>query len=192
MRKACLLFLFVTQCAAADDIPVSARKYLGGLLTGDYGIVTEQDLASEASVGNPRPFDPKESSHGYFRWQCFPVKAVKLKVRTWRADDSMGPSNVIVTMCDLETWVEHDGKLEIYIGRRAKEVSYCREYMANWKRLTRGEKMVCLSGDYGGIYPPERRDTPLPYQLWTWDQIKSKKGCYSYFDGRCDHLSPAR
>jgi hypothetical protein len=180
------LLLSIEARDADAQIPAFAKKYPGGLLTGDYGIVTEQDLELEASTGTPGPFKPSEDSPGYNRWQCFPVKDVKPKVRTWRDSDGAGPNNVIVTMCDLETWVEHHGQIDVYYGRRAKENTYCREYLRAWKHLTRGEPFVCLSGEYHGISPPEPGAPQIPSRDWTWDKIKTKKGCHSYFTSECD------
>ena len=147
--------------------------------------ITEQDLVLEASIGSPRSFNPNEDSHGYNRWQCFPAEEVKPKVRTWRGVDGNGQGNVKVMMCDLETWVRNQGKLQIYVGRRAKKATHCHEYIENWKKLTHGQKQVCLSGEFEGTFPANQsRDTP--YLLWTWDKLKTKLGCYSYFSDECD------
>jgi hypothetical protein len=158
--------------------------YPNRLLTDSYGIVIEKDLAYDNSKRDARPYDPKKFSSALY-WQCFPVKDVKLKYRTWRDNDSMDAWDTIKTMCDLNYLVNHDGETQIYSGRRAYPISYCRAIFKDWQRITKRQKIVCLDGE-GGEYENDRNGQKN--KSWTWDKIKTKKGCYSYFDGECSNI----
>src|SRR3990167_11387794 len=98
-----------------------------------------------------------------------PVSEVSPRYRTWRGDDGMGPSDVIVTMCELEIRLKNKGELHIFCDRRAHEVSYCNEFMKSWRELTSKEKIVCLNGDSPLYY---KDDEDGKYILWTWNKFK--------------------
>ncbi len=117
-------------------------------------------------------------------WRCFPIKDVEVKYRTWRDADPMGPYDVIVTMCDFEIWVNSKTFQNVYSGRRAKQEVYCNEFRAAWNKLTQGEEQICMDGETLTNGEPEE-DENLKKMLvsWTWDKIKTKKGCYSFWDG---------
>ncbi|MBI2646722.1 MAG: hypothetical protein HYW85_06845 [Deltaproteobacteria bacterium] len=106
------------------------------------------------------------------------------KYTTWRASDPMGAWDIIVTLCDLEIIIRHEKELQTYVDRRAHRVDYCQEFMAEWRRLTKGQSMVCLNGSGGGFYHQDEKKGK--YKLWTWEKFKTHKGCYSYFYGTCD------
>src|SRR3989344_195998 len=93
------------------------EKYPNGLLTLSYGIVTEDDLAYDASKRQISPYDPYTGGASLY-WQCFPLSEVKAKYDSWRGLDGMGPWNKIYTMCSAEIRVQHDGELQVYTGRR--------------------------------------------------------------------------
>src|SRR5690606_15547480 len=117
-------------------------------------------------------------------WRCFPIKDVRVDSHTWRDADSMGPSDVIVTMCDFEIWVNSKPFQNVYVGRRAKEVTYCNDFKAAWKKLTQGEEHICMDGEtLTKGEPEEDENTKKMIVIWTWDKIKTKKGCYSFWDG---------
>jgi hypothetical protein len=177
-----ILMLSLASSAFAERMPTLAEKFPEGLLTEDYGIVTEEDLKLNAWLGKTSPFNPKESSGGFCRWQCFPAKEVTPKVRTWKDEDSMGFADVIVTMCDLEIWANKKEDTQVFASRRAYEVAFCEEFKKSWRRLIRDEKAVCISGEYTGLQQPNKSH-PTQYKLWTWDKVKTRKGCYTYFGG---------
>lgn len=117
-------------------------------------------------------------------WRCFPIKDVEVKYRTWRDADPLGPYDVTVTMCDFEIWVNSQPFKNVYSGRRAKQVAYCNEFRAAWSKLTQGEEHICMDGDTLTKGEPEKdEDSKEMFVSWTWDKIKTKKGCYSFFEG---------
>lgn len=158
------------------------EKYPRILLNEDHGVLKEPDMFR--SDDRSRPYTPQMVTS--FEWQCFPIKDLKVKYRKWRDADGMGPSNVIVTMCDFDIWNKKVTPVQDYGGRRAKEVTYCNEFRAYWKKLTKLETYICLSGESVGVEMEKVDGKPQKVQGWVWNAIKTKKGCYSYFDENCD------
>jgi hypothetical protein len=142
----------------------------------DYGILSVVERTRK--VGRP------------LMWRCFPIKNIDVQYRTWRDADPMGRYDVIVTMCEFEMHVQSGGKYHIYHGRRAKQVAYCNNFKAAWKKIAKGEKYMCLDGepfcDGNPMFDGKPRfDKQLNRMVatWTWDKIMTKKGCYGFWDG---------
>ena len=136
----------------------------------DYGILPESYRIR--SGGRP------------LMWRCFPIKDVKVKYRTWRDADPLGPYDVIVTMCDFEMFVKSNSISHVYHGRRGKPVIYCDEFKAAWNKLTKSEEHICMDGVTLTKGEPEKdEDSKKMLVSWSWDNIKSKKGCYSFWEG---------
>lgn len=172
-----LFFPLISQAASLKP----AERYPDRLITSDYGIVTVDDLAYDATQRYPSPFRPTKHLLARY-WQCVPCKDVKPETPTWRGEDGMGPAGVVITMCELEISVQGPRGTEVYGDRRAHPNSFCKQFLRNWKRLTKSEKIICLNGDDP---IPEKDETGRPYLLWTWNKFKTRKGCYSYF-GDCN------
>lgn len=115
---------------------------------------------------------------GHYRWQCFPVNAVKFSYSTWRDNHPMGASDVIVTLCDFSFEVKDQPYSHYYYDRRARDVDSCSSLLKDWKRLCSGQSHVCFSGEQDSLHQKEK--------VWTWNKIKTKKGCVSLFVGDCD------
>jgi len=160
--------LFLTICTCKYVESKSGKNI--EVVNPDYGILSVADKTRDGS----RPLG----------WRCFPIKDVQVKYRDWRDADPMGPYDVIVTMCDFEIFTESTIISNEYHGRRAKQVIYCNEFKAAWKKLTQDEKHICLDAEpsIGGIQREGRALKKL-IMSWTWDKIKTKKGCYSFWDG---------
>jgi hypothetical protein len=175
------LIIKINVVSANDSIQ---SLYPNRLLTDSYGIVTDIDLAYDNSRRDSIPYNPNKFSSALY-WQCFPINEVKLKYRTWPEDNPENPKQKPVIICDLNYIVNHDRETQVYSGRRAYPVSYCRSIFKDWQRITKGQKIVCLDGQ-GGEYVNERSGQKI--KSWTWDKIKTKKGCYSYFEGECSNI----
>jgi len=185
MKVSLFLFfvLFVKNNLVSASDPIQAL-YPNRLLTDSYGIVTDKDLAYDNSRRDSKPYDPNKFSSALY-WQCFPFKDVKLKYRTWTDDDPENPKQKPNVVCDLNYIVNHEREIQVYTGRRAYPVFYCRAIFKDWQRITRGQKIVCLDGE-GGEYDNDKNGQKI--KSWTWDKIKTKKGCYSYFEGECSNI----
>lgn len=141
----------------------------------------EEDLAEDALTYVPQPYNP-DTSRGRF-WQCFSPKNVKNKYHTWTDVQGIGRTARNVPFCDLEIVAERDGQTQLFGIRRAKEVDFCRYYIKAWRKLTRGESLVCFSGEHVHKEKDKINGIEKDVHLWVWDKFKTHKGCYAYFGG---------
>jgi hypothetical protein len=163
------LLLTICNCKTGATKPIYPRKNVE-TVNPDYGILPE----SYRTRSGTRPL----------MWRCFPIKDVEVKYRTWRSADAMGRYDVIVTMCDFEIWVNSKPFQNVYSGRRAKPQVYCDEFRTAWNKLTQGEEHLCMDGEPLTKGEPELDENSKKMLVsWTWDKIKTKKGCYSFWDG---------
>ena len=180
------LFVIMVTLVIFSQIGISKNskkaRHLNGLITPGYGIVTEDDLAYDTLRREIRPYNPRNPTASLY-WQCLPVKDVKPRYTTSRDSDPMGSSHIIITMCSLEVIVRHQGELQIYGDRRGHPVDYCQDFVKEWRKLIKGEDIVCLNGEGGYYLNPEE---PEKYKYWTWEKFKTSKGCFSYFAGQCN------
>lgn len=153
------------------------KKYPDGLLTDDFGILKEEDLLYDIQEGNPRKYEINQSQGGYYRWQCFPVKNIKLNYSTWRENDPQGPSDIITNLYDFDLSINGKPYSHIYYARRALNYYSFWKFYKEWKRTTKGEKYVCLNGE---PHEPNGKE-----KYWFWNKIKTKKRCMSFFGGGC-------
>ena len=158
------------------------KKYPHSMLTPDYGIITDGDLAQENKHYNMRAYGAGDYSVAY--WICVPTKSVKNIYETWRDSDPWSGSNKpIVTLCSLSTIINNKQVgIHKYYGRRAQYVSYCRDFVKKWKQLTRNEPIVCLSGEAGGTETELENGSSTTFKWWTWNKFRTRKGCYAYFN----------
>lgn len=162
------LLLSIFSCKTSTIKAIYSGKKIE-MVHPDYGILPE----SYRTRSGMRPL----------MWRCFPTKDVEVKYRTWRDADPMGPYDVIVTMCDFEMFVKSNSIFHVYHGRRGKQVIYCDEFKAAWSKLTQGEEHICMDGEtLTKGEPEEDEDSKKMLVSWTWDKIKTKKGCYSFWD----------
>lgn len=173
-----LIFLAVSNVAFA---PEKSTRYPYGLLTSGYGIVTEDDLAYDAQNRASTPYDPTKDFNS-LHWQCFPVSAIKQISRSWLGMDGAENSDNIYKMCAIEIEIQFNGERQFYVDRRGHRIAYCKEFSQSWNQLISGEDIVCLNGD-GGEYQKDKDGSR--YKLWTWEKVKTRKGCDSYFAGEC-------
>jgi hypothetical protein len=72
------------------------QKYPYPLLTEDYGLLNENDLAAYTWGLKPRPFTKQESSGAYTYWQCFPRESIEVTLtdtlRQWANPKVLAPS----------------------------------------------------------------------------------------------------
>jgi hypothetical protein len=160
-------FLISQISAHAEDS--LQKKYPDIMLTNDYAIVSEVDIL----------YDIKKHGRGASLWQCFETSKVEFRYNTWKESDPLGPSNIIVTLCDFHFQAKDlSGIKQIYYGRRARQVEGCRMYFDEWKQLRKSEKYACFIGEAGSYDNGEK--------WWVWGKTKTKNGCMSYFVGECD------
>jgi hypothetical protein len=156
------------------------QKYPYGLLTDDYGILSEDDLGIYAWWAKPKLYDENDTAHGYMYWQCFPTSNVKLGCRKIEGDDPKIPYS------DAEIKIETETEIHEYEFRRALELEACHAYLKNWNRLIFGEKVVCFGGKPVDVEQKRTHGKLKKVTGWIYDKLKTKKGCYSYFGKHCD------
>lgn len=153
------------------------KKYPHSLITPDYGIVTEQDLAWDHKryrITTPyNPYDPNASWVAH--WQCVPTNDV-----TNRYTSHYDIDKIEGLLCLMDTTVKMKGSIHKYIIRRALPIAFCREYIKNWNKITRNEPIVCFGAEGGNFYEFDKNGVPV--FLWVWNKFRTKKGCYAYFD----------
>src|SRR5579863_3599496 len=87
-----ILFLWIGFALKVGAVTAEVKKkYPYPLLTEDYSILTENDLAAYTWGMKPRPFSEKEDSGGYNYWQCFSRDAVSITLKdTGNSSEDIG------------------------------------------------------------------------------------------------------
>ena len=185
MRILSLVF-FITFSLSSYAYSSLRQKYPYGLLTEDYGILDENDLLADAKDNIPYAYDINKFQPGYMRWQCFLTKDTKFTYDKWKGNDPWGSASVIVDMCAFGFHAQSGDISHSYTGRRAYRIEFCKGLEKNWKRLTKSEPYVCLNGSPDSKLEKAKKGESFLYEKdWTWNQFKTKKGCYYYFQGGC-------
>lgn len=162
--------MLICGCKTGVTKPASNPNRKIEIVSPDYGILS----ITERTRSGLLPL----------MWKCFPIKDVEVKYRTWPFTDPMEPKKVIEMMCDFEIFVKRNSITHVYHGRRGKPVSYCDDFKAAWKKLTTDEEYICMDGETLTKGEPEVEETSKKMKVsWTWDKIKTKKGCYSFWTG---------
>jgi len=144
-------------------------RYPYGLIGDDYGVLKVEDLAVNTCNGEPAPFSEENGAYPY--WQCFPLKKAKMRCRSLGYDAT-------VKMKTGYMFVEGENEegLQSYLARDARDIRFCREFLRDWKGITRGEKFVCIAGTFGRVQPAKdgHKETD-----WVFEKFKTRKGCVS-------------
>lgn len=159
-------------CQTPFKIKNESRKNV--LITPDYGILSKDDIDIYA-------WEQNESDPGLHvasnYWFCLPNKNVKLGC------DNFGPDPSDKISYSEVNFDVIDGNTTYIIGqRRALEIDVCRIMVKRWRELLNGEKHFCI----GAGYLSTEASNGKRAMSWTYDKLKTKKGCTSYFKGYCD------
>lgn len=181
MKITILLLLSFLLIITPETFAISLeakKKYPYPLLTSDYGILNEQDLACYARGIPPRPFNLQDSG-AYNYWQCFQRDKISITL------EDMGYSTEDVGWKDTLS----DLKIRIYVTstiiheyqmRRPCPVSEYLPRFKLWHKLMAEQKYVCFAGSFGGKKEIIEEDIPREIYYWTFEKIKTKKGKDSY------------
>lgn len=184
--KLFVLIIFSLLPLQIWSLSLSAKqKYSTVLLTDDFGILNENDLAAYTWGYKPRPFTPYENSQGYNYWQCFPRDQISVTF------EDMGYSSENFGWVD--TLAEITIKVSItpevfheYEMRRVFPVVDSLPKFARFHQLMKDEKYVCLAGHFVSLEKYQNHGYQQQEYGWIFDKLKTTKGCVSYFDGDCD------
>lgn len=178
-----IISFLAIPCGAWSISIAVKQKYPYQILTDDYGILNENDLAGYVWKMNPAPFKGKFSGLNY--WQCFPRENISLVLLdTGSSTEDFNYKDNIGDM-QIRVWVKKNVSHE-YAMRRAWTVGEFQKDFNRWRKLMKGEKYVCLGGHFVDYEKTKDHGVAVETYGWIFDKIKTKKGCYSYFDGDCD------
>lgn len=166
-----LLFLAAAQVAAANP---RFAKYPFGLLGEDHGLLTEQDLAVNTCDAIPEPFSPTSKAYPY--WQCFNTSEISvLRENPTYSEDLKAEAVIMAVHAKAGTLTQE------YLSPRPISLKSCHGYQKNWRRLNKGEKYGCISGQFND----QTDDAGENVTYWIFDKFKTHRGCVSYFAGDC-------
>lgn len=167
----------LASCVSTQDSLKS--KYPYARLTSDYGILDENDLWISEQGARPRPYS--EDSLAYPYWQCLESSAFSLSCKDLGVDEHEG------AMADLKIQVAVSPiRHEIFGGRRGLPSSECNQFVEKFKQILKGERHVCVSGLSPHIENKVANGNQIQIRTWTFDRMKTRNGCVSYFEGYCD------
>jgi hypothetical protein len=159
------------------------NKYPTVLLTEDYGILSENDLASYTWGIKHARFSIEQRAH-YQYWQCFPRDQVSLSLKDkgHSSEDIEGQENLgdLQIEVSLDDHVSHQ-----YFMRKLSAISNYEEVFHRWQKLMKNQSYVCLGGRFGGYEEKTEKGQRQKIYSWTFERIKTKKGCDSYFQNEC-------
>lgn len=148
------------------------------LLTDDYGILNEVDLARYQKKMKYEKFSAKHD--GLVYWQCFPRDAIEITLTdmgyTAEEFDKTDTISDILLTAYKEPGVKHT-----YVMRRAYPISAYHETFMRWEKLMKGAKYVCLAGEFIRQEEKMNEGIKIEENFWTYDKMKTKKGSNSYF-----------
>jgi len=159
--------------------PNSLKKYPYQLITTDYGILNEANLKRYVDGIIPKPFNWDITGFDY--WQCFPTKNVTVwyDKGTYDPDDKVVRSDPHIRI-KASPMVIHE-----YEPRRNFSIDYAKEKVAAWKRLMKNQQYVCIGGAFAGTHKKLKNGQEITEHGWIFENLKTKKGCDSYFSGWC-------
>ncbi|OFZ81316.1 MAG: hypothetical protein A2583_10335 [Bdellovibrionales bacterium RIFOXYD1_FULL_53_11] len=170
-----IVFFFAVIIAAASiTMAAPSKNYPHSLIGEDFGILNEEDLAINTCTALPEPFSKDSISFPY--WQCFETKYTNFLCDGGAPDPKEGPQAFMVFQASNKSGTHE------YIARRPWELSECREFGMDYKKLTRNISHVCFSGSFISM-KKDNADTPLT--SWVFESFKTNKGCKAYFVGGC-------
>jgi len=156
------------------------KKYPYTVLTNDYGTLNETDLNGDFDVVFPAKKFPDGRLFSLY-WQCFPRKDIRISLR------DIGYTSNSLDENDSELTVEAytESATHQYGMRRDWPVSGNEKNFNRYQRIMRGQKYICLEGTYFFYKDTVTDGKKRRIYYWTFEKMKTKKGCESYFVGRC-------
>jgi hypothetical protein len=157
----------------------SLKKYPYQLLTDDHSILNEANLKRYVDGIIPMPFNWDITGFDY--WQCFPIK----NVTVWYDKGVYDPYDKVVRSDPHISIKAADMVMHDYEPRRNFSIDYAKEKVTTWKRLIKNEKYVCIGGAFAGTHKKIMDGREVTEHGWIFENLKTKKGCDSYFSGWC-------
>ena len=187
--------IFFNSCSTLSLTHLTSLKnlYPYGLLGDDYGILTLEDMAVNACIGNEGPWGSGNLAYPY--WQCFPVKDVSVEC------DDVGYNEDEKSILSILAFVVKSNKeSHEYLSKKAITQALCKDFQFDLKKLTQNEEHVCLAGEFTDFYTREYGEAaPVKTESWSFERFKTKKGYNSastydlkhYIKNRCKPKIPS-
>jgi hypothetical protein len=174
-----LIWCLSISCNVLAISSAAQKKYPYVLISDDYGILNENDLAHYACDKPPRPFSSEEDSGAYHYWQCFPRNKVSVTL------EDMGYFSE--DLGSKDTYSEL--KIRIYIKptiiheyqmRRAYPVTDYQKKFMLWHKLMTKQNYVCFAGSFSRKEKHLEAELEREISFWIFEKIKTKNGsdCY--------------
>ena len=176
-----ITFIFLNIIGNGYAVSTAAKqKYPHQLLTDDYSILNENDLAACTLGMGLTPIFGKNSL-GFNYWQCFSREQLSITLRDTGLIDTDGDR--IDPMGYIEiTATDNNRTIHKYQMRRSWPVKYFQKDFIQWRKLMKGEKYVCLEGSFvDHKYKIENGEEQEVYG-WIFNELKTKKGCAAYLN----------
>lgn len=175
-----LFCLLTISCSAIALDEALKKKYPYNVLTEDYDILEEKDLSSDTQdFTSYDSFDRKGSPLRY--WQCFETKDISIN---YSIMDYAEEWHELVGL--LQISVFKNKKLStIYVVGKGLGLSMCNTDKNRWENLIKDEQHVCLNGDFFPSQDPDSFENRNKIDVWTFDRLKTKKGCAGYYGSDC-------
>ncbi len=181
MWKIIVLLFFGCDLSLANEhqtqLQELKKEFPYGLLTDDFGILNKQDLRTNTCIARPTPFSEENEFSPYPHWQCFEVKNSKMICERGKYD-----LHEKTLMSMLVVSGTRDGALHEFISRRPIPLRSCQLYQRDWRKFTKNEKYICVSG----AEPSKEIKEKKTMWIWIFGRYKTRKGCDSYFNGECE------
>ncbi|OAI48875.1 hypothetical protein AYO45_04005 [Gammaproteobacteria bacterium SCGC AG-212-F23] len=173
-----MVFLFASSvCALTTDLK---QKYPYTVLTDDYGILNGRDLDSKLDGVFP-PTEFPSGKHFFLYWQCFPREQVRISLN----DIGYSSFNLDENDAELTITVYTSSGAHLYGNRRNSAVSSSIKTLNEYQRIMRGQHYICLEGTYFFYKDSVTDGKKMRTYYWTFEKMKTMKGCVSYFLGKC-------
>jgi len=103
----------------------------------------------------------------------------------WRSSKRYDPADKIYR-ADPHITIKISSSAEYdFTPRRSFSVSYANGKIKKWKWLLENQKYACIGDAYAGVYKKIMNGRKITEQGWIFENLKTNKGCDSYFSGWC-------
>ena len=179
MKPYFIIFILIIPTSLFAITSETLKKYPYQLLTNDYGILNEANLKRYTYEINVEPFTGKFNGLDY--WQCYPTKNLSVWYEKQNDDpyEKTERGDAHITIRDTSTTM-HD-----YVPRRSFSSDYAKEKVSTWKHLLKNQQYACIGGIYVSTHKKMKDGKEITEHGWIFENLKTKKGCDSYFSGWC-------
>jgi hypothetical protein len=145
-----------------------------GLLTDDFGIVTEQDMEREVAIIRLPAFVQVPTVFPY--WRCLRPEQVEMSCEDMNVEEPRGNPIAAPHLSLVE-----NGERYEYYTRRPWGFDACEETLSEWRNTLGSEAVVCISATVDEV---DESPTAAPWRRITYGEINRMKGHagkWSYF-----------